>query len=83
MLKSRGRGGSARGGFIPKHGGYRRLLSYRKTLIIYDGTVLFCERFLDPRDRTVDQMVQAARSGSRTSWREALPPPRPGRRRSG
>lgn len=51
------------GGFIPAHGGYRNLLSYRKALIIYDATVRFCERFLHRRDRTVDQMVQAARSG--------------------
>ncbi len=50
-------------GFIPKHGGYRDLLSYRKALIGYDATVRFCERFLEKRDRTVDQMVQAARSG--------------------
>jgi four helix bundle suffix protein len=33
------------------------------TTIIYDATVAFCERFLDKRSRTVDQMVQAARSG--------------------
>ena len=50
-------------GFIPKHGGYKDLLSYRKAVIVYDCTVRFCERFLDKRDRTVDQMVQAARSG--------------------
>jgi four helix bundle suffix protein len=50
-------------GFIPSHGGYQDLLSYRKSLIVYDATVLFCKRFLDKRDRTVDQMVQAARSG--------------------
>src|SRR6266403_2818651 len=50
-------------GFMPPHGGYRKLLSFRKARIIYDGTVLFCERFLERRDRTVDQMVQAARSG--------------------
>ncbi len=50
-------------GFIPKHGGYENLLSYRKAVIIYQGTVCFCRRFLNPRDRTVDQMVQAARSG--------------------
>lgn len=50
-------------GFIPPHGGYKDLLSYRKALIVYDATVSFCERFLDKRDRTVDQMVQAARSG--------------------
>ncbi len=50
-------------GFIPKHGGYKELLSYRKSSILYQGTVCFCRRFLNPRDRTVDQMVQAARSG--------------------
>ena len=47
-------------GFIPPHGGYQDLLSYRKSLIVYDATVQFCKRFLDKRDRTVDQMVQAA-----------------------
>jgi four helix bundle suffix protein len=52
-----------RGGFIPPHGGYQNLLSYRKALIVYDATVRFCERFLNRRDRTVDQMTQAARSG--------------------
>ena len=49
--------------FIPKHGAYEELLSYRKAVIVYDGTVCFCTRFMDRRDRTVDQMVQAARSG--------------------
>lgn len=49
--------------FIPPHGGYRKLLTYRKSVIIYDATVRFCERFLKRGDRTVDQMVQAARSG--------------------
>ena len=50
-------------GFIPPHGGYRSLLSYRKAEVIYDVTYAFCARFLNRRDRTVDQMVQAARSG--------------------
>ena len=49
--------------FIPPHGGYEDLKSFRKTRIVYDATVRFCERFHDHRDRTVDQMVQAARSG--------------------
>ncbi|MDP6359753.1 MAG: four helix bundle suffix domain-containing protein, partial [Planctomycetota bacterium] len=44
-------------------GGYRGLRSFRTSTIIYDATVKFCERFLDQRSRTVDQMVQAARSG--------------------
>jgi four helix bundle suffix protein len=50
-------------GFIPPHGGYETLLSYQKAAIVYEGTVRFCERFVARRDRTVDQMVQAARSG--------------------
>jgi four helix bundle suffix protein len=50
-------------GFIPPHGGYVNLASYRKAVIIFDGTVRFCERFLERGDRTWDQMVQAARSG--------------------
>jgi len=44
-------------------GGYRQLRSFQVTTIIYDATVAFCERFVDRRSRTVDQMVQAARSG--------------------
>ncbi len=50
-------------GFIPPHGGYQILLSYQKTEIIFDATVQFCNRFIDKRSRTHDQMVQAARSG--------------------
>jgi four helix bundle suffix protein len=50
-------------GFIPKHGGYKRLLSYQKAEIVYDATVHFCGRFVDRRSRTHDQMIQAARSG--------------------
>ncbi|HOD82560.1 MAG: S23 ribosomal protein [Planctomycetes bacterium ADurb.Bin126] len=49
--------------FIPPHGNYKELLSYRKAVIVYDVTYRFCERFLKKSDRTVDQMVQAARSG--------------------
>jgi four helix bundle suffix protein len=51
------------GGFIPLHGGFRNLITYRKSEIIYDGTVYFTERFFRKYDRTIDQMVQAARSG--------------------
>lgn len=53
----------AESGFIPAHGNYKELRSYKMSVIIYDATVLFCRRFLEKRDRTVDQMVQAARSG--------------------
>ncbi len=49
--------------FIPPHGGYEDLLSFQKARIVYDGTMHFCERFIDRRSRTRDQMVQAARSG--------------------
>jgi len=49
--------------FIPPHGGYKDLLSYRKAEIVYDATVYFCDHFVDRRSRTHDQMVQAARSG--------------------
>ncbi|CAN5314638.1 hypothetical protein BH23VER1_BH23VER1_02440 [soil metagenome] len=44
-------------------GGYRHLRSFQVTTIIYDGTAAFCDRFIDGRSRTHDQMVQAARSG--------------------
>ncbi len=50
-------------GFIPTHGGYQKLLSYQRAEIVYDATVRFCARHFQRRDRTVDQMVQAARSG--------------------
>ena len=46
-------------------GGYRKLHSYQVATLIYDGTVSFCERFVDKRSRTHDQMVQAARSGGK------------------
>ena len=44
-------------------GGYRDLRSFQMATLIYDATYWFCERFLESRSRTVDQMVQAARSG--------------------
>jgi four helix bundle suffix protein len=50
-------------GFIPPHGGYEDLLSFQKARIVFDATVCFCKRFVEKRDRTFDQMVQAARSG--------------------
>ncbi|RYD70746.1 MAG: four helix bundle protein, partial [Verrucomicrobiaceae bacterium] len=50
-------------GFIPPHGNYETLLSYQKAEVVYDLTFRFCQRFLSKGDRTIDQMVQAARSG--------------------
>jgi four helix bundle suffix protein len=49
--------------FIPPHGGYQNLLSFQKARIVYDGTVNFCDRFVERYSRTRDQMIQAARSG--------------------
>jgi len=48
---------------IPKHGGYRKLKSFQIAQLVYDVTVRFCNRYIDKRSRTHDQMVQAARSG--------------------
>ena len=50
-------------GFIPPHGNYRELLSYKKVEVVYDITFRFCQKFLARGDRTIDQMIQAARSG--------------------
>ena len=48
---------------IPPHGGYRELKSYQMAEIVFDAATVFCDRFIDKRSRTHDQMVQAARSG--------------------
>jgi four helix bundle protein len=48
---------------IPKHGGYRNLKSFQLAQLVYDVTVRFCDRFVEKKSRTHDQMVQAARSG--------------------
>jgi four helix bundle suffix protein len=50
-------------GFIPPHGNYRELRSYQKAEVVYDITYRFCHKYLKKGDRTIDQMVQAARSG--------------------
>lgn len=49
--------------FLPLRGNYRSLIVYQKAECIYDVTFLFAHKFLEKGDRTVDQMVQAARSG--------------------
>ncbi len=54
---------SEREPLIPKHGGYRKLKSFQVAQLVYDMTVRFCDRYIDKRSRTHDQMVQAARSG--------------------
>lgn len=48
---------------IRNRGNYRQLLCYRKAEAIYDITYFFANKFLKQPDRTIDQMVQAARSG--------------------
>ena len=50
-------------GLIPPHGGYRELKSFQQAELVYDCSVKFCDRYIDRRSRTHDQMVQAARSG--------------------
>lgn len=47
--------------FIPPHGGYRKLLSYQRAEIVFDGTVYFCKRYIPIKDRTHDQMVRTTR----------------------
>ena len=48
---------------IPSHGGYSKLVTYRLGSLIYDATAAFCKQYINCKDRTYDQMVQAARSG--------------------
>jgi len=48
---------------IPQRGNYKKLLSYQKTDVIFQLTYYFCHTYLQRGDRTIDQMVQAARSG--------------------
>ena len=48
---------------IPNRGNYKKLLSYQKSNVIFELTYYFCHKYLSKGDRTIDQMVQAARSG--------------------
>jgi len=48
---------------ILKYDRHKKLLPYQKSLIVYQITVIFCNRFLNRRDRTVGQMIQTAHSG--------------------
>lgn len=61
--RSEGSNGTANRQRLRPSGGYRQLLSFQVATVIYDATVSFCDRFVDRRSRTRDQMVQAARSG--------------------
>lgn len=48
---------------IQRTGNFEKLLTYQKSLVIYDLTFYFCHKYLEKGDRTIDQMIQAARSG--------------------
>ena len=52
-------------GFLPKHGNYQELKAFRKAEVVYDLTARFTRKYLARGDRTIDQMVQAARSGKK------------------
>src|SRR6266571_1097714 len=52
-------------GFLPPHGNYQELLSYQKAEVVYDITFRFAHKFLAKSDRTIDQMIQSARSGKK------------------
>ncbi len=49
--------------FLPKKGNYRNLIVFQKAECIYDITYYFAHKFLVKGDRTIDQMIQSARSG--------------------
>ena len=57
---------------IPPHGGYRDLQSYQMSEIVYDATVVFCDRFISKRSRTHDQMVPSARNGKQNIAEECM-----------
>jgi len=63
MTRNHRKNNTDKEGLIRKHGGYRKLKSFQIAQLVYDVTVRFCDRYIDRRSRTHDQMVQAARSG--------------------
>lgn len=52
-------------GFLPVGGNYEGLLAFQKAEVVYDFTFRFCHKFFEKKDRTIDQMIQAARSGKK------------------
>ena len=48
---------------LKNRGNYKELLTFKKATVIFDLTYHFCQKYLTKGDRTVDQMIQAARSG--------------------
>ena len=63
MFKTKMKNNSDIEKLIPPHGGYSQLVTYKLGNLIYDATVAFCKQYISLKDRTYDQMVQAARSG--------------------
>jgi len=51
--------------FLHQHGNYAKLLSFQKAEVVYDVTFRFAHKFLSKGDRTLDQMIQSARSGKK------------------
>ena len=49
--------------FLPQRGNYRDLIAFQKAECIYDVTYYFAHHYYQRGDRTIDQMIQAARSG--------------------
>jgi len=58
-------GGNGKYGFLAPRGDYRTLLSFPKAEVVYDITFRFAHKFLSKGDRTIDQMIQSARSGKK------------------
>src|SRR3989338_6564491 len=54
--------------------GYKSLIVYWLATDIYDLTVIFCNRYIDKKSRTTDQMIQAARSGKQNIVEGSLEP---------
>lgn len=57
---------AAAGRIYGAHGGFRKLKAFQVAELCCDYTCRFCQRYIPPKDRHVDQMVQAARSGYQT-----------------
>ena len=53
--------------FLPSGGNYHVSLAYQKAEVVFDITFRFAHKFLSGRDRTIDQMIQAARSGKQNA----------------
>lgn len=62
-MKDSSKDSSNKNRLIQRTGHFEKLLTYQKSLVIYDLTFYFCHKYLERGDRTIDQMVQAARSG--------------------